>query len=290
MKLHFLNRHEIDINKWNDCINESPTNIVYPYAWYLDIVAPHWSAIISENYECVMPIVWNRKFTIKYCFRPFLVQQLGILCKKKFPQNNKEWLKILNKNFVHIVYNFNYNNNIPNSATLNSNFILSLDKKYEVLYKNYTANNRYYTKKSQKNNIQIINNLDIDTLIDFKKKNAKNYLTEQNFYSLKKLASTFSEKTIINAAILDDQIVSAFLIFTHKNKFYYLVSATNQQGRKVYASFLLLDNFIKKFSNSNYILDFEGSNLPGVARFFMGWGASEQKYPSYKKNIFTFKL
>ena len=47
--------------------------------------------------------------------------------------------------------------------------------------------------------------------------------------------------------------------------------------------FLLVEEIIKKFSNSKYLLDFEGSEIEGVARFYVGFGASNAPYYYHKK-------
>ena len=43
----------------------------------------------------------------------------------------------------------------------------------------------------------------------------------------------------------------------------------------------LLDQVIREFSNRPLTLDFEGSDDENLARYYLGFGAREQKYPSY---------
>ena len=59
----------------------------------------------------------------------------------------------------------------------------------------------------------------------------------------------------------------------------------NEEGRANRAQFLLVDYIIKTNSNSDYILDFEGSNIPSIARFYGGFGANATKYHKFRGGI-----
>jgi hypothetical protein len=47
--------------------------------------------------------------------------------------------------------------------------------------------------------------------------------------------------------------------------------------------FFLVESILKIYQNKNYLLDFEGSELEGVARFYNGFGATNNPYFYYKK-------
>ena len=47
--------------------------------------------------------------------------------------------------------------------------------------------------------------------------------------------------------------------------------------------FFLVESVLKQYDNKEYILDFEGSEIEGVARFYKGFGAQDQPYYYYKK-------
>ena len=64
------------------------------------------------------------------------------------------------------------------------------------------------------------------------------------------------------------------------------MAVTNKEGLKSKANFLLVDTFIKNNSNAGIILDFEGSNIEGIARFYAGFGAKKTTYQEIKKTSF----
>ena len=55
-------------------------------------------------------------------------------------------------------------------------------------------------------------------------------------------------------------------------------------GKVIGASHALIDAFIKDHAGQDLILDFEGSDIPNLAFFYNGFGATEEIYPALKIN------
>ena len=64
----------------------------------------------------------------------------------------------------------------------------------------------------------------------------------------------------------------------------FLFSGCDDRHRDKHALTLLLDNVIREFSETQYTLDFEGSDNDGLARFYKGFGGAEVFYPEVKYN------
>jgi len=67
-------------------------------------------------------------------------------------------------------------------------------------------------------------------------------------------------------------------------------AASNEEGKKLGAMFFLVDNFIKTNAEKEIILDFEGSMIPGVARFYSGFGSIPETYFQLKFNRLPLPL
>ena len=76
--IRFLNRGEIDLEKWDRCIQDAPNGIIYARSFYLDAMAKNWSALVSGDYDMVMPLTWNRKYGFRYLYQPAFTAQLGL--------------------------------------------------------------------------------------------------------------------------------------------------------------------------------------------------------------------
>ncbi|MFK7904944.1 MAG: hypothetical protein AB8B69_07460, partial [Chitinophagales bacterium] len=78
----FLKRKEINNTLWNAFVETSPQGSIYHYTWYLDIICPDWSAIITsngENWNAVLPLPCSKKMGIRYALQPIFAQYLGVL-------------------------------------------------------------------------------------------------------------------------------------------------------------------------------------------------------------------
>jgi hypothetical protein len=78
-------------------------------------------------------------------------------------------------------------------------------------------------------------------------------------------------------------LASVFFVKTNQTSIY-LAASSNQEGIEKSAMFLLIDTFIQKNAGSSMTFDFEGSNIPGVARFYAGFGAMPKTYFSIHQN------
>jgi uncharacterized protein YlbG (UPF0298 family) len=101
--VHYVKREDLDIEKYNDRIENSIQSRIYAFSWYLDIVADNWDVLVLNDYEAVMPVPWKQKYFIKYVTQPFFCQQLGIFSKEKFTkETQEEIIKMIPKKFVKV--------------------------------------------------------------------------------------------------------------------------------------------------------------------------------------------
>ena len=84
LEAKLINRNELDIQRWDKFIDQSPQQAMYAYSWYLDKVNPDWRAIIikkKENWEAVFPLPFGSKYGQEYALTPYFVQYLGIFLR-----------------------------------------------------------------------------------------------------------------------------------------------------------------------------------------------------------------
>ena len=62
------------------------------------------------------------------------------------------------------------------------------------------------------------------------------------------------------------------------------MNTTTSGGKIVAANHFLFDKIIEEFAGSNYILDFEGSDLPGVKSFYEKFCPLDEPYFYLKIN------
>jgi len=88
---------------------------------------------------------------------------------------------------------------------------------------------------------------------------------------------------ILSAYSSENELIGGSFFIVSNARITYLFSAINQKGRDLQAMSLILNKVIKDYSDSDYILDFEGSMLPGVATFIKSFKPQKEAYYHLKK-------
>lgn len=293
--IRFLKRKEIDTQQWNGLINSSANSLPYALAWYLDAVAENWGGMVLNDFEAVMPLVWLRKFGIKCLYQPYYCQQLGVFSPE--PVSAGVYSSFLNAaagNFPYININLN-----PSAALVanefalaqKKNLLLALDKDYILLQKQYTGNHRRNIVKAGKAGLSFSNQCGLKAFQNFYLQNvnrAKENFKPRHEKIFKKLTQTLTgngQGVVYIATDSDNQLLAAIMLVAHKNRLTGIINSSSDAGKKQGAMHFLFDQIIQKFSASGLTLDFEGSSIATIARFYEGFGASEEIFYNYKNTL-----
>ncbi|MBN1250581.1 MAG: hypothetical protein JXR51_02110 [Bacteroidales bacterium] len=299
MEIKYLKQGEIDIKKWDKCIADSINGIVYAYSWYLDIVCSKWEALVLGDYETVMPLTANKKYYINYLYQPFFTQQLGVFSTHKLDDEIvKAFIENIPSKFKFIQINLNKYNliNLPKNYKIKTNktFEIDLIENYEDIFRKYNKNTIRNIRKAINKKISIIKGLTPNEVINLIENSEQNQNLNQKQISIirKLIASAIRYKSgrLYGAYDKNNTLCGAgFFVFSN-NKVCFILSVSNEEAKNSGAMFLLIDEFIKDNSGRNIILDFEGSNIEGVARFYAGFGAKPFNYISIKLNKLFYPL
>ena len=289
--LKLLKRKDIDVKLWDDLIAHSTAETIYPYAWYLDAVSENWSALVVDDYRFVMPVVWKKKAGMKYIYQPFYTQQLGVFSREYVnPELIGQMLEVLYKKYRFAGMNLNVKNLVGEGKHITvedkSNYILSLGRDYESHFAGYTLNTKRNIRKSLDFEDQLEKNLPVEELVGLKRENDVLKRSEKDYRWMERLFETIRHRDAgkIYAIRSENEIIAASFFAFSKTRVIYLLSASSPRGKERRGMFRIIDTFIKDHAGSGLILDFEGSNIPSVARFFGGFGARAEIYPGISFN------
>ncbi len=289
-----LKQEEIDYDKWDACIDKSINSYVYAYSWYLDIVAGKWDALVEDDYKSVFPLPFRKKFGIKYIYQPAFSQQLGLFSTTQL-ENDKlqKFLNTIPKEFKLIDLNLNKSNTPSQNKKIklkkNQNIELELIPNYEFLYSKYATNLKRNIKKAKKNHLSIIQNIKPKQLIDLFRENKGKELSAYSnldYTHLEQLAYLLLHKglgQIWGVISEENNLLAAALFVQSKERYIFLFSGLNENGKQKAAMPFLMDSFIQNHNGTKAILDFEGSNDDNLARFYRSFGSQEFSYYGIRK-------
>ncbi len=283
--LKILERKDINDDKWNQCISNSINYRHQALTWHLDIVSPGWKGVIYGDYEAVMPYPLMHKYGIPVLLQPVFCQQLGIFSPgnldKSVIVNFYRYLRRpfpvqynINSSFPPLEYAEHRFQKLPNIE-------LNLNLSYTELFNNYSKNTKRNIKKAQKASINIEEVTPYEDLffvhyknLRFKFNNRKKILFKKIIYE----AFKREEGLIYIATNNNDKIIAIAFFIKFNNRLTFIVSSSSKQGYKTHAMYYIFDEIIKRFSNNDTILDFEGSATTGVAKFYKSFGGIDNPY------------
>ncbi|MFT7299153.1 MAG: hypothetical protein ACI9WO_001975 [Sphingobacteriales bacterium] len=283
MNIIRLTRKHINTKKWDDCVNNSRSPLAYGQSAYLDIVCDGWEGLILNNYEGVMPIpkVYLKNL-IKVIGQPIFCQQLGVFASREFQHNEMNaWLKAIPFSLFKYRLSFNFSN--PPVGEERRNLILDLENPYDTISSKINKNTRRNIKKASIMGLNVRFDGNID---DFKKLHKREVapmdkaLNKKAYIKLKEIYGEYTHRgEAFVAQVSDDEKLLSAILFLHvNNRLIYLAAATLSDYKKSGINHFLVNEVIQKYAGTTTLLDFEGSMIPGVARFFEGFGAVEQNY------------
>ena len=289
-EIRFVKNKDIDHQKWDQCIAGLSFGIVYAYSWFLDRICSHWDALIWGDYLYIMPLVNNCKFGISYVYQPFFTQQLGIFSIFSIESEIvDQFLLSIPRKFRLIEMKLNLGN-VPTTSQFqikaNTNFHLYLKPSVQIIQANYNTNTHRNIRKAIQNNVTVSRFDDIAFFIEFTRLNLKeksSEVSDKHYSALQKVISyaVLNQHGEIYGAYDSDQQLIAAVFFVNSNlRSIYLAASSNEVGIAQSAMFLLIDTFIRNNAGRDLVLDFEGSNIAGIARFYTGFGALAQTYYS----------
>jgi len=284
-----VKRNEIDVAKWNKCIENDKQHLPYGLVEYLDVVAANWQALVLNDYEMVMPLPIRKKYFVNYIYRPIYAPQLGVFSQKSIGENiESDYLQFYKSipNSVKLI-DFEVHPKMPviehNGHFIEKpNYILTLDKPYEKLKANYKNNTRRAISKALEKGISIqisIASHQILQLLDNKQVNISNQFSEQEKQITLQLINTLVKNKIgksIGIYAENNQLQAVVFYIKYKSRIVNLLNISTQQAKKNGWISVLIDYIINTNANSDCFIDFEGSSIKTIARFFKSFGAENK--------------
>jgi len=299
--IHFLRNHEIDKQKWDNCITASPHGLIYAGSFYLDNICPGWKALVGENYEWVMPVTYKTKFGIPYLYQPPFTQQLGVFAKSDVFIPYAEIVQLLKQHYTFWEINWNYATDIssiisPVRVSARTNLILNLAANYENTVVNYEKHLVRKLKRSVQFKHIYQPTEDFNKCIDFYMKNygaRTPHMKRMDYEKLKNVCSYALKLHMLKGRKItntDNELLAAALLLQDEKRMYNILNITTETGRKTEANHFLLDSIIREFSGQELLFDFEGSDVPGVKRFYESFGAMNQPYYMIRYNALPWPV
>ena len=167
------------------------------------------------------------------------------------------------------------------------NYTLYLGRKYDEIFSRFDTNTLRNINKAHKSGVIVerydsasVENSDItDKFIEFYLSTPKPYEVPDNDVFTKLIRETHLRgRMIFYFAYIDGVPIAALALLWSGKRMIYLCPISNEYGKQHSAMFLIVNQIIIDYQDTDTTLDFEGSRIEGIARFYRGFGAKFEPY------------
>lgn len=234
-----------------------------------------------------MPLPRKTKYGITYVYTPLWVQQLGLFSLDKISiKKQHAFVKKALKKFLWIDYQLNsdYQGDFT-FFKVKRNYLLSLSPDFEQIINGFNENRKRVLKKTEKDLV-----LDKYGSLDIFIQNYRNQYQEYGISkdavnSLICLFRTGKENVHIWNVFLHNTFMAGLIWLEGSSRITYLVPVASEKAKQLHIPTYLIIELIRDFQGQNKVLDFEGSMLEGVERFYKSFGAYPEPYYYLKKRL-----
>jgi hypothetical protein len=278
---------------WDQQLAMAPNRVPYARAWYLDLVCPGWGILLDEARGYFMPVPEKHTLGVRRILQPPYCQQLGIF-GQQIPDSFvcDEFLSHGSLRVIQLHIALNASNHLlkrTKGLYFRPDNLLSLDKPYSELSSGFDENTHRNIRKAMKAGLEIRKSGEPGFLLQLKWKARPSGMQEKHLQLAGKImhkALERNEGEIWYAFAPDNEPLAGCFFLKDDLRSVYLISASSPEGKETGAMFLLVSRFIETYAGTGRLLDFEGSTVPGIARFFKGFGAATTVYPLVSRCLF----
>jgi len=299
--IRYLERNEIDTVKWNDCIRKAPNGLIYARSFYLDAMAENWSALVSGDYQYVMPLTWNKKAGFKYLYQPYFTKSLGVFGSSSQSIEISSFLNAIPEMYRYWDIDLNENNfvsmDIPKlRQRTRRNYLLSLANNYEQISQQYKRLANRMTRKAMEGQVQVVRDESPALIIRLYRRDYANRhkkISGSVYEKLSNCSANAFENNLAETYLAKSpsgETLAYYMILKDEHFIYSLLGGSTREGKQRGAFYLLTDAIIRDHAGTNKIFRFEGSDIPGISFFDNLFGPERISYQHLVMNKLPFLI
>ncbi len=283
MKLSLISSGQLDREKFDECTKQSGN--LFMKRWSLDALCNRWSALVLEDYEAVLALPHKTRYFIPYVYQAPFIPRISM--GGRWSENAKQKAAAVLKKHFAIIHLDVDQGVLPIEWTtgIRKNYLLQLDGIYEDVYNaSYSDECKRNLKKAISRGCNIEASEDWDGIIrlyhDVYGRLPGNHLKKGYLNAARFARTAYKQGNCKGYKIYanNGELLFGGIIITGEQRIYYWLGAPTAKGREHRVTYFFIDYLIHLFAGSGKTFDFEGSDIPGVAKFYAGFTRSYEEY------------
>jgi len=223
-----------------------------------------------------------------YVYQPNYCQQLGVFALSNDVQLFDAFYTALRKKFW--FFHVQQNPFFPSGKELSgfkekTNLTLSLQPSYTEIQQQYSESTKRNVNRGKK--LSLIYSVDEMSTRRFVEVYSANTLgvPKTKITELIKTLSTQGMLSLLSVKSEFLEVLAADVVIKTPTRLVHLIPVTTPNGRTQGAMHFLIDQLIQQHAGTDMVLDFEGSSVENIARFYKSFGATEENFFYIRKRI-----
>lgn len=282
--VRFLPRRAIDAGRWDATVDAATNGKPYGLSWWLDATTDgNWWGLVLDDYRTVLAVPHHLRLG------PFALvngapftQQTGPFGNAPLPQPA---LLLTHLPRTCAVRQLDLGV-VPDAALpprfrvrQRTNLVLDLDRSYTELFRSYRKN----IKQKLRGEAGYVRPWRTEDFLAFYFRHTADRfgMPDRERNVLAALCAAVDERgrsTVLRFTDGAGQPLGGLYLVRHGRRLVNLLATSSPAGLTADAMARLLDHVIRTHAGTDLVLDFEGSDLRGVATFFRGFGARPEPY------------
>lgn len=277
MAIKLLSKEAFPDKKWDKKVDELSHPRIYMYSWYLNAIGKAYSFVYDEKNDTLLPVFHNRKKILKQHYMPFFAREFQFVGKG----DPEKMINFLHKKFKWSAANYHLSEEYM--GKLKHYQYLKLDQPYDRLYANFSKNAKRKISKIKATEISLSFNISPEKVSEQFEANAAKKIKEIKPKNIQKLLHLMQtalkfEKGFTCGVYLKEKLIASAFFLDDADHIIYLKGSSTEEGRNLGAMYFMFDAIIEQFSLKKEALDFGGSDIENVAKFYKRFGAENRQY------------
>lgn len=273
-QLQLIDKNALDDNKWDALVAKTAAT-VYNQRYYLDALSENWCAVVWDDYRGAMAIPYSVRAGVKGIFTPNFIRSLDWMGEQPCDFNEVETL--LRARFKR--GNLNTNECLFRNASEQVYQVIETGEELQT-----GSQTKRGIKKFEKTGL-LIEPVSIEEalpiIISELKAKVKS-LTPIDFVRFEHLLLNYDKRQCTCLGIRGEKLHAAIILIEWKGEVLHIKSGVDEFGKQNGLMHALMYHSIGQVLSNGKKFSFEGSFVPSVRQFNLGFGATDRVYYNWK--------
>lgn len=289
-EIRYIKGNELDKTRWDRIVRDDPNGNLFGTSGYLDLMTDGWDAIIYGDYEALLPLPVRKRFGFRYIYTLSFCGPFHIYGPVAWKVPMETILDAIPKDFIRCDINLWTQDPVPDGwvSQPRINHLLDLSETYKNIRSRYSASGKNLLNRGMPEGFELLHGYPITTQLEMAGKfGGLGDLKIRDKERFAKLCRDWPDPDNISSLAIvssDGRALAGAVFLGSHHRIHYLLGWSNREGRRTNAARFLIDHIIQYYAGQPVLLDFEGSDISGVARFFASFGAVPNKYKLLRRD------